>query len=54
MKRYTVKVNGMITVLRLSDADATARGLTPDEPPAPETKAAAPANKSRAPRNKKA
>lgn len=61
VKRYRVKVNGVTTTLRLSDADAAARGLTPlaDETevtapakPVP-TKARTPANKSRKPANKR-
>lgn len=60
LKSYTTEVNGIQATLRLSDADAKARGLTPDAPAnktaaaaakaedAPAQKAAAaPANKSR-------
>ena len=42
---YEVEVNGVKTTLRLSDADAKARGLEAK-------KAAAPANKSRTTKNK--
>lgn len=60
MRRYDVTINGIKTTLKLSDADAAARGLTPADEPTPEaakvpTKAAkAPANKSRKPANKRA
>lgn len=56
LKSYTTEVNGVSTTLRLSDADAKARGLTADKTAAdagktedaPAQKAApAPANKSR-------
>lgn len=48
LKDYEVEVNGVKTTLRLTDADAKARGLA-----APEAKKApAPANKSRAAKNK--
>lgn len=60
VKRYTVKVNGITTTLRLSDEDAARRGLTAPEPdsvqksvPVP-TKAKRPANKARRPSNKQA
>lgn len=52
MKRYDVMINGVKTTLKLSDADAKARGLLKDAPkakeaPTPANKAAkAPANKS--------
>jgi len=46
LQDYEVEVNGVKTTLRLSDADAKARGLEAK-------KAAAPANKSRAASNKK-
>lgn len=42
MNRYDVVINGVRTILLLSDADAKARGL----------KQAAPPNKSRTPANK--
>jgi hypothetical protein len=59
VQRYTVKVNGMTTTLRLSDEDATKRGLAPkpefvQEPVPVPAKAKAPANKSRRPANKAA
>lgn len=58
LKKYTTNVNGLETVLQLSDADAKTRGLVADKPAAktaaadpdaaPAQKAAAaPANKSR-------
>lgn len=56
LKSYTTEVNGVETTLRLSDADAKARGLVADKPAAATAKtedapaqkaAAAPANKSR-------
>lgn len=46
LKDYEVEVNGVKTTLRLSDADAKARGLEAK-------KAAAPTNKSRTASNKK-
>jgi hypothetical protein len=62
VKRYRVKVNGLMTTLRLSDADAAERGLVPTlpaefpvvEPDEDDTdvKARQPANKSRRPANK--
>jgi hypothetical protein len=57
VQRYTVKVNGMTTTLRLSDEDAAKRGLTADPEPAPvpdpvPAKAKTPANKARRPANK--
>jgi hypothetical protein len=63
VKRYRVKVNGLMTTLRLSDADAAERGLVPTlpaevpvvEPDEDDTdvKARQPANKSRRPANKR-
>lgn len=51
MKRYDVVINGVRTTLKLSDADAKARGLLKEQPKAKE--AAAPANKAaKAPANK--
>lgn len=47
LKDYEVEVNGVKTTLRLTDADAKARGLTQEK------KAEAPANKSRSAANKK-
>jgi hypothetical protein len=56
LKSYDVDVNGFKTSLRLSDADAKARGLLKDKPAKPAVKppaepavkeAAAPQNKSR-------
>lgn len=35
VQRYTVRVNGLLTTLRLSDEDAAKRGLTPDTVEAP-------------------
>ena len=64
MKSYDVVINGNATTLRLSDADAKARGLTAKAEPVdvvtakaePEvtTKAHAPANKARKPAANKA
>lgn len=45
LKDYEVEVNGVSTTLRLSNADAKARGLS--EPAKDAKKAPAPANKSR-------
>ena len=62
MKRYRVKVNGLMTTLRLSDADAAERGLVPIPAEVPvvepdeddiDIKARQPANKSRRPANKR-
>lgn len=47
MNTYEVEINGVKTTLRLSDADAEARGLTPVA-----NKSKTPANKSRTPANK--
>lgn len=54
LQRYDVVINGMATTLLLSDADAAARGLTPNQAKSdkPTTKAKAPANKGRRPQNK--
>ncbi len=68
VQRYTVRVNGLLTTLRLSDEDARKRGLSVPEParePDPvigddtdgedtvAAKAFRPANKSRRPANKR-
>jgi hypothetical protein len=53
VKKYDVEVNGVTTTLKLSDADAKARGLLKTAAKA-ETKAKAPANKSATPANKSA
>jgi hypothetical protein len=62
VKRYRVKVNGLMTTLRLSDADAAERGLVPIPAEVPvvepdeddiDIKARQPANKSRRPTNKR-
>lgn len=47
MNTYEVEINGVKTTLKLSDADAEARGLKPVT-----NKAKAPANKSKTPANK--
>lgn len=49
LKDYEVEVNGVKTTLRLSDADAKARGL---DTKTEAKKAEAPANKSRTAQNK--
>jgi hypothetical protein len=56
MKTYEVEINGMTTTLRLSDADAQARGLKPvaDKAKTPANKAKTPANKGRQPSDKRA
>ena len=55
MQRYDVEINGNKTTLLLSDSDAAARGLTPQQPKAEvDTKAKTPANKNRKPANKRA
>lgn len=56
LKTYDVEINGYATTLRLSEADAKARGLVKSEAPKkePAAKKATPANKSRAAANKAA
>lgn len=54
-KNYDVVINGVETTLKLSDADAKARGLLKaEEPKKTAAKKATPANKSRTPSNKAA
>ncbi|UXE04982.1 hypothetical protein SEA_LTON_7 [Gordonia phage Lton] len=55
-KNYDVVINGVATTLKLSDADAKARGLLKAEEPKkePAAKKATPANKSRTASNKAA
>lgn len=56
LKTYDVEINGYTTSLRLSEADAKARGLVKAEEPKkePAAKKATPANKSRTVANKAA
>ena len=54
LKKYDVVINGHKTTLLLSDADASAMGLTvpPAAQPKPAKKGKRPANKARTPANK--
>lgn len=53
LKNYDVEINGIMTTLRLSDADAKAQGLLVDKPKGDaKAEPAGRIAKARAPRNK--